>query len=595
MLAFLPVSRFRVTYQVATGRPYSPLERYLLEAVQEGYATLDALVDLFRVHRRIVIEGLVTLMQAGWIGLQPGGDDKFDMTDAGREALKQSGALPPNIVLTEKTAFLVMEQLRGQIAPSNAVTFWERRKLDTLWPQGVRIPKTDATHMPEPGQVRPMLRTKAVNAEYVRATGPIEFDRHNSDYLVVDVDTANRRLVGIPSEWEAELIDDLVERVQQREADLIAEGQSLDDGDLRKLVRITRDDKEGTPVPDVWRVPADTIQFINGTEAHSRLLSDCLRRASSCVVVSSAVLTRIGVADLLRDIGDAVQRGVLIDVLWGWPPDSAQAQEHAAALSMLRGIEENTRSMVKGRLQVAVEPCRSNMGVLISDPDGAFEVTLGCCHWLAGKKGANALSVQLTHAEVVSRLCGLIADLLGADRHLEMSASAMLLHSASAELDAQSLGLGAKVPQGTFGKEYIEARLLLDRQHELYCRLASAKAREHLILSSRRWEIAEPDILPGIRDALENGCRQADIFYSVGSPSVESVGDELRKLGARVSAGSDLPNYAVVDDQVFVSSRDWLARPRAGARPRLSDIGISLQSPDVVNRLMASLNPVSER
>src|SRR4051794_22964199 len=89
MLAFLPVSRFRVHYQVASGRPYSALERFLLEAVREGHATLDGLIGLFRVHRRTVIEGVVTLMQAGWLGLRPGNDHQFEVTDAGREALKQ--------------------------------------------------------------------------------------------------------------------------------------------------------------------------------------------------------------------------------------------------------------------------------------------------------------------------------------------------------------------------------------------------------------------------------------------------------------------------------------------------------------------------
>src|SRR4051812_6789753 len=117
MLAFLPVNRFRVSYQVASGRPYSALERLLLEAVREGTATLDGLVDLFCVHRRIVIEGLVTLMQAGWLGLRPGDDHKFEVTDAGRGALAQPGSLPDNIALTEKTAYLVMELVRGQIAP----------------------------------------------------------------------------------------------------------------------------------------------------------------------------------------------------------------------------------------------------------------------------------------------------------------------------------------------------------------------------------------------------------------------------------------------------------------------------------------------
>jgi len=598
MLAFLPVSRFRVSYQVASGRPYSPLERYLLEAVREGHATLDALVDLFRVHRRIVIEGLVTLMQAGWLGLRPGGDDKFDVTDAGQEALKQPGALPPNIALTEKPAYLVMELVRGQIAPSNAVFYWERRHLKALWEKGIKIPKADAAFTPETGQVRPLLRPQDAKAEYVRAIGPINFDRHNSDYLVVDVDTANRRLVGIPSAWEAELVDELIERVQRREAELIAKGQSVDDQDLRKLVRITRDDEEDMSNPDVWRVAPDALDFVSGIEAHGRLLADCLRRASSCVVISSAILTRTGINDLLADILDAVKRGVLIDVLWGWPPEPAGGQDHAAALKMLLDLEKNTRSMsVPGRLQVSEQPSRSNVGLLVADPDGAFEVTLGCCEWLAGKKGASALSVRLRHAGLVSRLCGLVGDMIATDAHLETSASALQLLNASADLDARALT--EEPPPQALEKDSIQARLLLDRQNELVLRAVAANARERLILSSRRWNSGAPEIVTALRQAMEGGCRQASVHYgpveALPAAAQEARG-ELEKLGADVKpAAEPCPNYAVVDDHAFVTSRDWLARPRASARPRLCDVGIALRGAGVVERLLASLPQAAMR
>jgi hypothetical protein len=557
------------------------------------------LVDLFHVHRRIVIEGLVTLMQAGWLALRPGQAHNFEVTDKGRQALKQPGALPPNISRTEQTGHLLMEQVRGQIASSQAVNFKERRKLEAqgLWEQGVAIPKSDVAYAPEAGQIKPMLRTKTEMAEYVRGIGPITFDRHNSDYLVVDVDTINRRLVGVPSEWEAQLVDELVERAQKHEAKLRAEGEVLDDKDLRKLVRDVSDDLDGQPRPDVWRMPLDAIDFVGGIEAHSRLLVDCLSRASSCVVVSSAVLTRVGISDLLGPILKAVERGVLIDILWGWQPDSARAQDHEAARKLLLDLEKHTRSTVRGRLQVAAQPSWSNVCVLVADPDGVFEVTLGCCEWLAGQKGANALSVRIHHASLVSRLCGLMADLIAADAHLETSASALQLLNASADLDAWAMKEESVPP--AVEKERIEARLLLDRQNDFAFRAAAAKARECLILSSRRWGVEAPDTLTAVRAALERGCRQAEIHYGnadTAPASAQEIRAELVKLGAGVTPDAELlANYAVVDGTVFLTSRDWLAGPRPGARPRLRDLGIALQGTDVVDRLFASMNQTPTR
>ncbi len=92
MIAFLPVARYGVEYQVASGRPFSSFERLMLAAIHGGNGTLESLADLFRLHRRMVIEGVVTLMQAGWVCLAPDGSS-FITTDSGRMACAESEEL----------------------------------------------------------------------------------------------------------------------------------------------------------------------------------------------------------------------------------------------------------------------------------------------------------------------------------------------------------------------------------------------------------------------------------------------------------------------------------------------------------------------
>ena len=71
MIVLLPVGVLRVPFQLASGRPYSYLEELILTSLSEEAKGLDQLCVLFAIHRRIVIEVLVTLMYSGWIALDP--------------------------------------------------------------------------------------------------------------------------------------------------------------------------------------------------------------------------------------------------------------------------------------------------------------------------------------------------------------------------------------------------------------------------------------------------------------------------------------------------------------------------------------------
>lgn len=118
MIVLLPVSRYRVRYQVASGRPYSFFERFILEGVRDGHSSLDALEQAFRLHRRVLIEGLVTLVQAGWVAI----DRKTHTllaTKAGLRAIQQPDELPRSIVVLEQMDYLVGERVQGQVAKGN--------------------------------------------------------------------------------------------------------------------------------------------------------------------------------------------------------------------------------------------------------------------------------------------------------------------------------------------------------------------------------------------------------------------------------------------------------------------------------------------
>ena len=102
MIVLLPVSRFRVPYDLARGKPYSRLEHMVLNAVADGGATLRSLADAFRVHDRLLVEAVVTLVNAGWVAVQGGPQASFVLTGAGHAAA--SGDREPVSVIVETPA-----------------------------------------------------------------------------------------------------------------------------------------------------------------------------------------------------------------------------------------------------------------------------------------------------------------------------------------------------------------------------------------------------------------------------------------------------------------------------------------------------------
>src|SRR5207244_8549279 len=108
MIVLVPVSRYRIEFDVASGRPYSVLERLVLDAVREGMTSLASLHGIFQIPQRRLIEALVTLTQAGWLAV--GGNDEpgFMLTAEGHEALVSGQEPRSSLVLEGTSSFIVM-------------------------------------------------------------------------------------------------------------------------------------------------------------------------------------------------------------------------------------------------------------------------------------------------------------------------------------------------------------------------------------------------------------------------------------------------------------------------------------------------------
>src|SRR5688500_13698806 len=111
MIAFLPVSRFLVRYEIASGRPYSKFEQLVLEAIGSGAGDLDSLESEFRMHRSVLVGAVVTLVQAGLAGIQNNhGRTRYAVTSLGQTALDRK-EVPENKTVLPTQLRIVMDRV----------------------------------------------------------------------------------------------------------------------------------------------------------------------------------------------------------------------------------------------------------------------------------------------------------------------------------------------------------------------------------------------------------------------------------------------------------------------------------------------------
>jgi len=113
MEMLIPLSRFEVNYEVGSGRPYSDLDRLVLQAVADGAGTVEQLSAIFKLPKRLLIEVIVTLARAGWVAVDVA-EGGFKATASGGEAA-QTGTIPPFCVLRNAQAVVVMELFTGSL------------------------------------------------------------------------------------------------------------------------------------------------------------------------------------------------------------------------------------------------------------------------------------------------------------------------------------------------------------------------------------------------------------------------------------------------------------------------------------------------
>jgi hypothetical protein len=323
----VPLTMYVVRYEVAHGRPYSKLEELLLKAINlpgpDGGHTFDDLREVFQVHDRLLTEGLVTLIQEGWIAMeQPGAEIQYLVTEEGRKTIS-SGRRPSNLRVRTKHASIVRERLTGQLARANDLTILTAKELrgSVLNPRKVRsealTPRVMRTEI-NGGETERLLPRSDERQEWVRWIDSVSRVSQDLHYLPVRVDLGSGRVLGLPYQWQ-HLSLPILEEVALRSEEMLDDVQFQEE--VRRLmqeraVRAARR-QEASEDRDPFATVAATCADVAITARESAsLIEDVLRKCTDHAFLAVANLDRRRAAAVRDTVIRLLTAGVKVDLLW---------------------------------------------------------------------------------------------------------------------------------------------------------------------------------------------------------------------------------------------------------------------------------------
>ncbi|MFJ1874864.1 MULTISPECIES: hypothetical protein [Streptomyces] len=346
---------YSVTYELAHGRPYSKLEELLLKAVNDfdgpAGCTFSDLGKIFLVHERLLTEGLVTLIQEGWVAMvQQGNEVHYLITKEGRLTI-ESGRRPSNLRVHTRHAKIVRERLTGQLARSsdlqlvtgpNAV----RASGSRSWKKHQLTPRMQRTKI-NGGETEHLLPRSRTRQEWIRWIDSVA--RLNTDlyYLPVLVDPERDEVMGLPHQWRSLkplVLEEVTERYEEFAEDAGFQEKPNEVVQAAAAMNEQRSSHSATapPVDNTFaeasiRCADYALTGDEGRQLAEQVLAEC----SGNVLIVAARLD-VQKASAARELLTSLRRrGVNADLLWSSAQVEGAAEAEAEAKPIVAVDEIN--------------------------------------------------------------------------------------------------------------------------------------------------------------------------------------------------------------------------------------------------------------
>ncbi|MGF1630015.1 MAG: hypothetical protein ACFCUT_11135 [Kiloniellaceae bacterium] len=587
-----------------------------MKAISEGPTTLDDLGHIFKVHRRIIIEAIVTLMYAGWIGLDSevkSGTNRYVLSRAGQVLLKQGRVgkeiLPPGISVRAQNVSIVLERVQGQVARNTEVNWFPRAKLRQLWDKGIPLRKRYIRNAVTPSLIDAILPRQP--SEWVRSIGIPFASRQGDDYAVVSVDLDGEIIVGLPKAWEPmlrEILLNAARDVLDEESDAYV---PPDPSELREFIGSEQASGRDSILPyQRWCVGAEAIDVIVGKKGHDEELKRFIGNVRSHLVIVTPDILVGQLRSLTSAIESLIKRGVTISILWGGRHDGSSSEHPKETRELLKKLEYDANAVgVRGQFNFSHSASGSGACILFGDCHGIPSAVIGSHSWLgreAEDYSSARISVRIAHPGIIRGVALSLTDLMLSDRNTMDSSEPIRLQNLAARLaqameqddDEQTdeLDVGCLMDQPhSDSDKALTVSLVLGSLNHAVLREGILRASSSVLLSVDQCEGA---LLKKHSRAIENALKggQRSVRIEIGSikdddpRQTELAIGHLQEVGADIVVGSTKCSGCLFIDSDFavISSRQWLIAQPAQQQAPVSDIGLIVEGPGVVARFQSA-------
>ena len=574
MIVLVPISRFRIAFATAQGRPYSRLELLSCAAVADGAATLEALEETFRVPRRLVTQAVVTLVQDGFIALGGAGDQELLLTHQGERALG-AGTLARRVITPARRAVVVMERLTGGLAPNAEIRFLDDRQVREQYRGAVRLPIRVGYNDLDGAQVSTLLPCRQY--EWLHYVGSITQLSKGTQWLPVDADVEAGAVIGMPDRWDRRLATIILDEARRRvqDAEVVSTGMPPLPRQRRRFEPELSDSEALRLPPDRWTVAFDATHLVVDAVAAKHRLDEAFTSARTSLVVATPVISSEKVEAIADGITGACQRGVKVDILWGDDRDG--------------GVDRLKKLRYDANLSACLDFNRQSaptaMSAVVWDDGDAASSIIGFGFGAEAWTRADGIfAVEVLDAGLAAAVVRAAAGAWRATSGERLSSGPDRLARLAADLSA------LEQREGAVGG--VEARIVLDRDHDIALLDALRQANRQLILVSRR-----PGAVAASRlvELLTRPREQSfELGLVIGGPADDSgvehqVEGVLRAVEGTLTRRPGVGCGFVADDRVTVGSHDPLGSEAYETTRGMRHLSVELHGLEAANIVLDAL------
>ncbi|WP_308909466.1 phospholipase D-like domain-containing protein [Pseudokordiimonas caeni] len=565
---FVPIFKFPVSYTVLIGRRWSILEHLLLIKLAAEKMTVKQLALESGMPTRLVVEALINLMRAGWIEVRSQEDGNyFTATNVGiRRSVDDE--LPQASRHEIRWTAVCVERLSGAWFRANDLDVVHEKDI----PEGaVVLESRTQTFNTQDARLRPLLYLK--KDEFLQPEEP-KFQPLSRRYARVLVSVEGRTNLpdGVPKILEQIIYDEVKPFID------VDDENSTDGGfsQRRQGIQCIIDDEA----------------ILVGGHDHLEAVRGALEDAGKYIAIHSCFL-QPDVIDLIApSLEAASRRNVRIDLLWGLSVDPEDVQARTPIVHFQKAIK-NLSAKAQKQITLSELSTNSHSKIIIYDSRSRQDwmSIVGSCNFLSSRYDQFEISVQVQSTQLAQTLLGVLLS-------IQLPASGAW-PAVSRRLNRYWNELREKKAEDVCVENANgQIQVLYDHDHYACLREARDQAVDRIWIGCDLFGLAaDTSTLVPMAEASKS-VQSVSLFYQRASKAIKEFGLRPEDICTRASDKIDIQQIASLhgkfilwdDDDIAITSFNWMSTTVVGARARGAEIGLRINREKIAETLKQKLS-----